>query len=179
VLLHGVEVDLVARVSVGTLEVGHKLSAQLRPGDEGPLGQVHEKRLGRIGQRHQEIFGHDGLISSRGEGQGGVDLQELGGVDTLIVFLQQMGLEHAWPDHHTEVWGKRHTTSPRSHRGRRGASDLPNRGSVHLIKVPVEVAILAAAPLPLALDGDAVVLARSIGLEFDPQIRCSETCYVH
>jgi hypothetical protein len=37
-LLHSVEVDLVARVSVGALEVDRELTAQLRPGGEGPLG---------------------------------------------------------------------------------------------------------------------------------------------
>jgi hypothetical protein len=37
-LLHGMEVDLVAGASVGALEVGCELAAQLFPGGEGPLG---------------------------------------------------------------------------------------------------------------------------------------------
>jgi hypothetical protein len=56
---------------------------------------------------------------------------------------------------------------------------LPHRCGVHRIKVPVEVATLAAASLPLELDGDVAVLTRVTTLEFSPQIRCSETCYVY
>jgi hypothetical protein len=41
-LLHGVVVDLVAWVSVGTHDVGRELMAQLSRGGEGPIGQVHE-----------------------------------------------------------------------------------------------------------------------------------------
>jgi hypothetical protein len=33
------EVNLIAGVSVGTLEVGHELATQLSPGGEGPLGK--------------------------------------------------------------------------------------------------------------------------------------------
>jgi hypothetical protein len=36
------EVGLVARPRVGTLEVRRELVAQLLPGGERPLGQVHE-----------------------------------------------------------------------------------------------------------------------------------------
>jgi hypothetical protein len=36
------EVDLVAWASLGALEIGCELMAQLPPGGEGPLGQVHE-----------------------------------------------------------------------------------------------------------------------------------------
>jgi hypothetical protein len=35
--LYDVEVDLVARASIGTLEVGRELVTQLFPGGEGPL----------------------------------------------------------------------------------------------------------------------------------------------
>jgi hypothetical protein len=41
-LLNGMEVDLVVWASVGALEVGCELMAQLCPGSEGPLWQVHE-----------------------------------------------------------------------------------------------------------------------------------------
>jgi hypothetical protein len=51
---------------------------------------------------------------------------------------------------------------------------LPHRGSVHRIIVPVEVVTLAAVPLHLALDVDAVILTRASALEFRPQIRRSE-----
>jgi hypothetical protein len=36
------EVSLIARLRVGTLEVGRELEAQLSPGGERPLRQVHE-----------------------------------------------------------------------------------------------------------------------------------------
>jgi hypothetical protein len=109
--------------------------------------------LGHAGQGHWEVVGHDDLIPSYNEDLGGVDLQELGGVDTPILFLQQVGPQLAWPDHHVEVWGKRHAATPRS-RGCRGVSNLLDRGGVHRTKVPVDV----AAPLPVVLNDDATVL---------------------
>jgi hypothetical protein len=42
---------------------------------------------------------------------------------------------------------------------------LPHRGAVHRTKVPVEVATLTAAPLPLALDSDTAVLTPSDGAQ--------------
>jgi hypothetical protein len=62
-----VEVNLVAQASVGALEVGRKLMAQLHPGGEGPPRQVHELRLGSTSQGHWEIVGHDCLIPSCSE----------------------------------------------------------------------------------------------------------------
>jgi hypothetical protein len=174
-----VEVDLIARVSVGTLEVGCELMAQLHPRGEGPLRQFHESQLGHTDQGHQEIIGHDGLISSYGVDQGEVDLQELNGANTPIVLLQQVRSELARPNHHVEVRGKRHATTPRSCRGHGGVCSLPHRGSVHCIKVPIEVVTLAVAPLPLALDGDVAVLTRATTLKFGLQIRRSETCYMY
>jgi hypothetical protein len=170
-----VEVDLVAQASIGALEVSCELAAQLRPRGEGPLGQVHGPRLGRISQGHRKIVSHDFLIPSCSEDRGGVDLQKLEGVDTLIVLLWQVGLELVRLDHHAEVRDKCHTTSPRSHQGCSGASRLPHRGGVHRIELPIEVATLTAVPLPLALDGDAVVLNRATALEISQQIRRSET----
>jgi hypothetical protein len=41
-LLHGMEIYLVAWLRVGTLKVDRELAAQLLPGGESPLGQVHE-----------------------------------------------------------------------------------------------------------------------------------------
>jgi hypothetical protein len=176
-LLHGVEVDLVAQVSVGALKVGCELTTQLHPGGVGPLRQAHEPRAGHTGRSHWEIVGQDGHISPYDEDQCGVDLQKLSGVDTPIVLLRQVGLKLAWPDHHAEVWGKHHPATPRSHRGRRGVSSLPHRGGVHHIKVPVEVVTLAATPLPLALNGDMAILTRATMLELSSQIRSSEACY--
>jgi hypothetical protein len=75
---------------VGTVKVGREVMAQLWPGVEGSLRQVHEPRLGHTGQGHREVVGHDGLISSCREDKGGVDLQELYEVDSPIVLLQQM-----------------------------------------------------------------------------------------
>jgi hypothetical protein len=87
-LLHDVVVDLVARTSVGALEIDRKLMAQLRPGGEGPLGQVHEPRASRTGLGHRKVVGHDGLILSCSKNRGGVDLQKLNGVDTPVVLLR-------------------------------------------------------------------------------------------
>jgi hypothetical protein len=111
-LLHGVEVDLVARVSVGALEVGCELTTQLHPGGVGPLRQAHEPRAGHTGRSHQEIVGQDGLISPYDEDRCGVDLQKLGGVDTPIVLLRQVGLKLVWLDHHAEVWGQAPSSHP-------------------------------------------------------------------
>jgi hypothetical protein len=41
-LLDRMEVCLVARARIGTLEVGHELKAQLFPRGKGPLGHVDE-----------------------------------------------------------------------------------------------------------------------------------------
>jgi hypothetical protein len=41
-LLHGVEIGLITRPRVGTLKVGRELMAQLLPGGERALRQVHE-----------------------------------------------------------------------------------------------------------------------------------------
>jgi hypothetical protein len=54
--------------------------------------------------------------------------------------------------------------------GRRGASSLPQGGGVHHTEVPFEVMILATTPLPLALNGEAVILTQVVTLEFGPQI---------
>jgi hypothetical protein len=69
-----VEVDLITRVSVGTIEIGRELMAHLRQGCEGPLGLVQEPRLGHTGQGHRELVGHDGLNPSCSKDRGGVDL---------------------------------------------------------------------------------------------------------
>jgi hypothetical protein len=61
------EVNLVAWASVGALKVGHELMAQLSPGGEGPLMQVHESRPGHIGQGHWEVVGHDDFIPTCSE----------------------------------------------------------------------------------------------------------------
>jgi hypothetical protein len=63
---------------------------------------------------HRELVGHDSFIPSCSEDGGGVDLQKLGGVDTPVVFLRQVGPELVQPDHHAEVWAKRHAAIPRS-----------------------------------------------------------------
>jgi hypothetical protein len=105
-------VDFVTGPSLSTLDVGCELTTQLFPRGQGPWGQVHEPRPGQAGQGHREIVGHDDLIPSCNRDRGGVDLQELGGVDAPVVFLWQVGLELAWPNHHSEVRGKCHATTP-------------------------------------------------------------------
>jgi hypothetical protein len=64
VLLYGMEVGLIARSRVSTLEVGRELAAQLSPGGESPIWQVHEPRPRYTRQGHREVVGHDGLVSS-------------------------------------------------------------------------------------------------------------------
>jgi hypothetical protein len=44
------------------------------------------------------------------------------------------------------------------------------RGGVNRIQIPIEVVTLAAAPLPLVLNGDMTSLARATVLELSPQI---------
>jgi hypothetical protein len=90
-LLDSMEVGLVARSSIGTLDVGHELAAQVRPGVEGPLGQVQEPRLGHSSQGNMEVVGHNGLIRSCHKDRGGVDLQELSGFAGPVILLQQVG----------------------------------------------------------------------------------------
>jgi hypothetical protein len=46
------EVNLIAQVSIGTLEVGRELTTHLYPGGEGPLRQVHEPQPSRTSQGH-------------------------------------------------------------------------------------------------------------------------------
>jgi hypothetical protein len=87
-LLDSVEVGLVAWPGVSALEVGRELAAQLWPGVEGSLGQVHEPGPGRPGQGNGEVVGHNGLIPSCRKDRGGVNLQELRGVDGPVVLLR-------------------------------------------------------------------------------------------
>jgi hypothetical protein len=118
-----------------------------------------------------EVVGYDGLIPSCSEDGGGVDLQELSGVDTHIVFLRQVASELARPHHYAEVWVKRHATTPRS-RGCKGVSSLPHRCGVFRTEVIVEV----VAPLSVAFDGDAAILTRAAVLGFGLQVSRNETC---
>jgi hypothetical protein len=75
---------------------------------EGPLGEIHEPGPGRPRQGYGEVLGHDSLIPTCHEDGGGVDLQELGGVDRPIILLWQVGPELGRPDHHTQVRGQLH-----------------------------------------------------------------------
>jgi hypothetical protein len=61
-LLDSMEVGLIAWPGVSALEVGRELAAQLWPGVEGPLRQVHEPGSGRPGQGNREVVGHNGVI---------------------------------------------------------------------------------------------------------------------
>jgi hypothetical protein len=82
------EVNLIAGPSLSALEVGRELTAQLFPGGQRPWGHVHEPRLGHADQDHREIIGHDSFIPSYTKDGGGVDLQELGGVDAPVIFIR-------------------------------------------------------------------------------------------
>jgi hypothetical protein len=88
-----VEVRLVAESRVSTLKVGRELMAQLFLGVQGPWGQVHEPRPSQASQGHREVVGHNGFIPSCSKDGGGIDLQELGGVDKPIVFFLARGAE--------------------------------------------------------------------------------------
>jgi hypothetical protein len=60
------------------------------------------------GQGDRKIVSYDRLIPSCDKDGGGVDIQELGGVNCPIILLRQMGPELARPDYHPEMWCKRH-----------------------------------------------------------------------
>jgi hypothetical protein len=49
---------------------------------------VHEPRLGRAGHGGMEVVLHHYLIATSSENGGGVDLEELGGVDRHVILLQ-------------------------------------------------------------------------------------------
>jgi hypothetical protein len=80
---------------------------------EGPLGEIHEPGPDRPHQGYGELVGHDSLIPACREDGGGVDLQELGGVDHPVVLLWQVGPELGQLDHHTQVLGQRHAPPPK------------------------------------------------------------------
>jgi hypothetical protein len=44
--------------------------------------------------------------------RGGVNLQELRGVDGPVILFWQVGLELARPDHHMQMWRQRHAPPP-------------------------------------------------------------------
>jgi hypothetical protein len=83
------EVDLVARPSIGALEVDCELAAQLWPGVEGPLGEIHEPRPVHPSQGYRKVVGHDGLIISCRKDGGRVDLQEFDGLTVLSYFCDR------------------------------------------------------------------------------------------
>jgi hypothetical protein len=62
---------------------------------EGPLGEIYEPEPGRPHQGYGEVVGHDNLIPTYCEDGGGVDLQELGGVDHPVV-LSLVGGAGTW-----------------------------------------------------------------------------------
>jgi hypothetical protein len=46
------------------------------------------------------LVNHDGFIPSCNENGGGVDLQEVSGIDGPIVLFWQVRSEFGWPNHH-------------------------------------------------------------------------------
>jgi hypothetical protein len=85
---------------------------------------------------------------------GGVDLQELSGVDGPVVLLRHVRPELMWLDHHSEVRGKRRASTPR-YWGSRGMRGMPRRSGLCSAVVTIEV----VAPLALALDDGAAVFS--------------------
>jgi hypothetical protein len=86
-LLDDVEVGLVARSSISTLEIGHEQVAQLWPGVKGPLREIRVPRPDCTCQGYAEVVDHDDLIPLCSEDGGGVDLQELGKVNHPVILL--------------------------------------------------------------------------------------------
>jgi hypothetical protein len=136
----------------------------------------------RPSQVDRKIVGHDSLISYCSEDGGGVDLQEFGGVNRSIVLLQQMGLELARPDHHLEMWCKRHTP-PRACWRVRGTHNKRRR---HLscwrkrFKISLEVTALAVvALLMVAFDGDATILSHAMADELITEVDRCDACSTH
>jgi hypothetical protein len=83
------EVDLVARPNIGALEVDRELAAQLGPGVEGPLGEIHEPRPVHPSQGYRKVVGHDDLIISCRKDGGRVDLQEFDVLTVLSYFCDR------------------------------------------------------------------------------------------
>jgi hypothetical protein len=79
---------------------------------EGPLEEIHELGPDRPRQGYREVVGHYNLIPACRKDGSGVDLQELDGVNRPVVLLWQVGPKLGRPDHHTQVWGQRHTPPP-------------------------------------------------------------------
>jgi hypothetical protein len=149
--LHGVEIGLINRSQVGTL------TAQLLPGGERALRQVHEPWPRRPGQGDRKIVGHDGLIFSYSEDRGGVDLQEFSKVNYPIVLLRQMGPELAQLDQHPEMWCKRHTL-PRACCRARGTHNT-RRKCLSCWCKRFKISLKVTTPFTMALDGDATILS--------------------
>jgi hypothetical protein len=174
-LLDGMKIGLVTWPSIGALEVGREMVAPLWPGVEGPLGEIHEPEPGRPRQGYMEVVGHDSLIPPSHEDGGGVDLQELSGVDHPVVLLWQVGPELGWPDHHTQVRGQCHAPpSPPKLPGSQGGEAHVQLGAhplVHAGKVSLEVATLDVSMLlVVAVDGGATVLPTSTVVDLLPEV---------
>jgi hypothetical protein len=169
-----VEVYLRVGLRVGTLEVGRELMAQLLPGGQRCLRQVHESQRGHAGQGHRKVVDHDSLILSCSEDGGVVDLQELDRVDGPIVLLQQVGPELARPDYHAEVRRECHAPTHTPWRAR-GVRSTCHRSSDRSTIVTLEVAM----PLAVALDGDGAVLTQASALEVGPKVYRSDAHRQH
>jgi hypothetical protein len=57
-------------------KICRKLCAELTPGLDGPLSEVHELSPGWPGQGYMKVTFHDGFVTSSRRDGGDVDLQE-------------------------------------------------------------------------------------------------------
>jgi hypothetical protein len=141
---------------------------------EGPLGEIHETGPGHPCQGYGEVVGHDSLIRACREDGGGVDLQELGGVNHPVVLLWQVGPKLGRLDHHTQVWGQCHAP-PRNSQGVRGEQYMCDLARTHWcmqVEVFLEVTTLdMSTPLTVSLDGGVTVFPTSTVVDFLSEVR--------
>jgi hypothetical protein len=56
---------------------------------------------------------HHRLVATSYEDEGGVDLEELSGVNKPVILLQQVGVKHRYSSHHTECRCKHDAAIPK------------------------------------------------------------------
>ena len=97
VLLDGLEIPLGRGTVVRRLEIGLELVAEVFPGGNRLLGEVHQPRAGVVLEGHGKPIGHDAMVPMRGQYGHGVELQELERVGGAVVARREVGLELVRP----------------------------------------------------------------------------------
>jgi hypothetical protein len=71
-----------------THHISNQVTEHLVSEGKSSLGQVHEPRPGCVSQSHRKVVDYDSLIASCSKDGGGVDMHELDGVDSPVIFLR-------------------------------------------------------------------------------------------